>query len=119
MVPSTTTAEMNSKKKFVFRVVTAQGSEFLFQTNDAPSLERWVGAIQGLNAGLAVANESFNTLQRPESSNRLAPNSPARPSSPQPPKQGRKKGVCVCVCCLLYTSPSPRDATLSRMPSSA
>ena len=22
-------------------------------------------------------------------------------------------------CCLLYTSPSPRDATLSRMPSSA
>ena len=30
-------------------------------------------------------------------------------------------GVCVCVycVCLLYTSPSPRDATLSRMPSSA
>ena len=32
--------------------------------------------------------------------------------------------VCTCVystctCCLLYTSPSPRDATLSRMPSSA
>ena len=24
-----------------------------------------------------------------------------------------------CWCCLLYTSPSPRDATLSRMPSSA
>ena len=24
-----------------------------------------------------------------------------------------------CACCLLYTSPSPRDATLSRMPSSA
>ena len=24
-----------------------------------------------------------------------------------------------CVSCLLYTSPSPRDATLSRMPSSA
>ena len=24
-----------------------------------------------------------------------------------------------CNCCLLYTSPSPRDATLSRMPSSA
>ena len=23
------------------------------------------------------------------------------------------------ICCLLYTSPSPRDATLSRMPSSA
>ena len=25
----------------------------------------------------------------------------------------------ICRCCLLYTSPSPRDATLSRMPSSA
>ena len=24
-----------------------------------------------------------------------------------------------CIPCLLYTSPSPRDATLSRMPSSA
>ena len=27
--------------------------------------------------------------------------------------------VEVCFSCLLYTSPSPRDATLSRMPSSA
>ena len=26
---------------------------------------------------------------------------------------------CSCIYCLLYTSPSPRDATLSRMPSSA
>ena len=29
-----------------------------------------------------------------------------------------EKGVTLCSC-LLYTSPSPRDATLSRMPSSA
>ena len=27
--------------------------------------------------------------------------------------------VYVCKCCLLYTSPSPRDSTSSRMPSSA
>ena len=27
--------------------------------------------------------------------------------------------LVTCVDCLLYTSPSPRDATLSRMPSSA
>ena len=27
--------------------------------------------------------------------------------------------LCACNTCLLYTSPSPRDATLSRMPSSA
>ena len=29
------------------------------------------------------------------------------------------KGCAICMACLLYTSPSPRDATLSRMPSSA
>ena len=28
-------------------------------------------------------------------------------------------GVALLFICLLYTSPSPRDATLSRMPSSA
>ena len=28
-------------------------------------------------------------------------------------------GFWLCTSCLLYTSPSPRDATLSRMPSSA
>ena len=27
--------------------------------------------------------------------------------------------IILCNTCLLYTSPSPRDATLSRMPSSA
>ena len=31
----------------------------------------------------------------------------------------RKKVVALSGPCLLYTSPSPRDATLSRMPSSA
>ena len=29
------------------------------------------------------------------------------------------EAVCPAQACLLYTSPSPRDATLSRMPSSA
>ena len=31
----------------------------------------------------------------------------------------KKANVGVDISCLLYTSPSPRDATLSRMPSSA
>ena len=32
----------------------------------------------------------------------------------------RNRGICTLDdVCLLYTSPSPRDATLSRMPSSA
>ena len=34
--------------------------------------------------------------------------------------QEKPDTVCIELCsCLLYTSPSPRDATLSRMPSSA
>src|SRR5665647_1177046 len=31
----------------------------------------------------------------------------------------REVGAASCGCCLLYTSPSPRDGLLSRMPSSA
>ena len=30
-----------------------------------------------------------------------------------------EKGIDAIICCLLYTSPSPRDRTRSRMPSSA
>ena len=33
--------------------------------------------------------------------------------------KGQKSRSGVAINCLLYTSPSPRDATLSRMPSSA
>ena len=33
--------------------------------------------------------------------------------------KGMSGKKCVCVCCLLYTSPSPRDEESSRMPSSA
>ena len=32
---------------------------------------------------------------------------------------GNEGLTCVCIICLLYTSPSPRDGLLSRMPSSA
>ena len=34
-------------------------------------------------------------------------------------KDGDKVLVPACTCCLLYTSPSPRDKRQSRMPSSA
>ena len=33
--------------------------------------------------------------------------------------EGLKDGTIDAICCLLYTSPSPRDGLLSRMPSSA
>ena len=32
---------------------------------------------------------------------------------------GVNQGERIVICCLLYTSPSPRDGLLSRMPSSA
>ena len=46
---------------------------------------------------------------------------PNTSSLPQPCGKGQYslEGDVVCLTCLLYTSPSPRDATLSRMPSSA
>ena len=34
-------------------------------------------------------------------------------------KQGKELNTEEINCCLLYTSPSPRDGLLSRMPSSA
>ena len=36
-----------------------------------------------------------------------------------PDALNNRKSVDDAIACLLYTSPSPRDATLSRMPSSA
>ena len=43
----------------------------------------------------------------------------ARPSLGQQVAWGESNAVAFTNTCLLYTSPSPRDATLSRMPSSA
>ena len=72
---------------------------------------------------------SFNKTQDAVTvkvSQKFAPEEENRPKTPSPMeydnhpghagpmlRDGRLKG------CLLYTSPSPRDATLSRMPSSA
>ena len=36
-----------------------------------------------------------------------------------PTGSGKTEAAVLPIACLLYTSPSPRDATLSRMPSSA
>ena len=90
VVPSTTSIEATSKKKFVFRIVTAQGAEYLLQADDAPSFSNWVAAIQRMNIG----QTEMSTPQRLDSSNRLAPNSPLmqrRSSSPQPLTQKTKK----------------------------
>ena len=55
--------------------------------------------------------------------NSTGPNNPELPTSTRTlghmlREQGYRTGY-KGKCCLLYTSPSPRDATLSRMPSSA
>ena len=42
-----------------------------------------------------------------------------RLANDQPQYIGSNRSHVVIKTCLLYTSPSPRDATLSRMPSSA
>ena len=42
-----------------------------------------------------------------------------RVNSATAPASVYDRSLCPHICCLLYTSPSPRDATLSRMPSSA
>ena len=50
----------------------------------------------------------------------LSPSQNIDPASVERMITSRTKAViCVHLACLLYTSPSPRDATLSRMPSSA
>ena len=36
-----------------------------------------------------------------------------------PIQYSERESICIFICCLLYTSPSPRDRTRSRMPSSA
>ena len=45
--------------------------------------------------------------------------SPAMKDVVEDIRKSLEGGVTLSKCCLLYTSPSPRDATLSRMPSSA
>ena len=53
---------------------------------------------------------------------RIVEDTPAIELQAESQYDDREAPVCACyvyICCLLYTSPSPRDATLSRMPSSA
>ena len=66
--------------------------------NAGPALPRGAGisALRHIDAN----NSAFNMLNEAGAAAALTPNEPRCP-------------------CLLYTSPSPRDATLTRMPSSA
>ena len=74
-------------------------------------IEAVAGVAKGLGASLVVDNTFASPfLQRP-----LELGADISLSSTTKYINGHSD----CLGCLLYTSPSPRDATLSRMPSSA
>ena len=69
---------------------------------------------------LAMASPGFRLLQAPDPGQKditfglWYPTDTAAPDSPN-----TKFGHALAIDCLLYTSPSPRDLSTSRMPSSA
>ena len=76
--------------------------------------------------GQRVANQTLRLADLPMClhAQRLAFAHPRTGSTLQfqasdPAWSGERGGSSLCQCCLLYTSPSPRDRTRSRMPSSA
>ena len=75
--------------------------------------EEGVGAVEQ-----GEASETSRMLSRMRKEQRLALSEFA-PFTPEQAKEWTVPRVPRVGCCLLYTSPSPRDATLSRMPSSA
>ena len=58
-------------------------------------------------------------LNRPEKRNALSPGMLMTVYDAWQELKSNDDLRCAVITCLLYTSPSPRDATLSRMPSSA
>ena len=65
-----------------------------FSNNDYGSIDDApYGGGEGMVLGIEPLEKSLNTIEKP--------------------------GHVICLTCLLYTSPSPRDLDLSRMPSSA
>ena len=87
----------------------------------APAPRR--GLAEGGSSVRRGADASIRPGSRASGARRATPAS--RPRRPGAPVLCTSKGIerktlgLMCEICLLYTSPSPRDATLSRMPSSA
>ena len=69
-----------------------------------------------LDAGSEPAEHTLAMLEKAEQIEKN--NNPERPDW-LPEKFASVEAMAQAYTCLLYTSPSPRDATLSRMPSSA
>ena len=67
------------------------------------------------HAGIGIVYKSKNRLLRIGRRMSKADN----PASNLTQTMSRQRHYTSCICCLLYTSPSPRDLSTSRMPSSA
>ena len=79
---------------------------------------RTVVLLLALGAGTALVFQSVlsSNVMRPDAAFAQASDTTAPPTELQPHEQHT---VALFETCLLYTSPSPRDRTRSRMPSSA
>ena len=81
---------------------------------NVPVIDCGVKALGSVEAGLALAEICLAGLAKVAlvaGDRSIWPGSAIQVQTDQP--------LLACMACLLYTSPSPRDATLSRMPSSA
>ena len=70
--------------------------------------------VNGNNPNKAIPKKERNKKEEDKTE---APKADAAPAAEAPKEEAPKADAALA--CLLYTSPSPRDATLSRMPSSA
>ena len=103
------------------------------RTNGGPTWRHVAVALGvGILIGIATTNNFYSlSAARPSTEFHESPYAPAPLAPYYPPKQPKpytpvkreaseeKKEEPQTYCCLLYTSPSPRDQRGSRMPSSA
>ena len=83
-------------------------------------MPKFFDAIAGFGVTFGTMFKKPITEEYPEKPGPVAPRYHGRHQLNRYP-DGLEKciGCELCACCLLYTSPSPRDRTRSRMPSSA
>ena len=97
-------------------------NRFVTQRREADQVEILSGVFDGMTTGTPVAMLIRNTDQRSKDYGDIARQfRPGHADFTYQQKYGIRdyRGGGRSSACLLYTSPSPRDATLSRMPSSA
>ena len=100
------------------------GSTDAVKDREIAQKKKSVGVVRGIKKGVSkrLLGRSKSKRNTVESSLRIkAASAPLKSpsSSRQTSRQSTPAQSPVASPCLLYTSPSPRDATLSRMPSSA